>query len=356
MEELRRNLLVGLFVLVGLGALGALVVLFGRDTTFLAQRNAYAVHIRFDWVSGIRPGTPVTVKGIEVGRVLSVGLMDPKHIGSGVDVVVSIRRDYEIPVGSSAQTTEPVFGTGRPPVEIIPSSTATAGNLTEGAMIEGKVVSMINTLFPPGVIQTFEGSARQIGEAAEALTPVLEELQDMFAKRTPQQVDLPGGPQGNLSSAVARLDASLRHFNQVLGDEQVKSQLRETIANAQEISEKGKAAVADLQSAAAESREMMADARKLVTKVDQSLDSFDTRINDVARIATSGLDKADRFMGYLDTIGQQITSGQGTLGNLVMDGKLYEAMRVSAERLSLAIEEFRALIAEWRKGKIRVAL
>jgi hypothetical protein len=250
MKEKRRNLLVGLFVLLGLGALGALIVLFGREgMTWFARSRAYPLHIQFQWVSGIREGTLVQINGIAIGRVTHVDLADRQRFEAGVDVVVSIDNDYKIPIGSKARTTEPMFGSGRPPIDILPGQTTAAGHLPPNATIPGEVRHAIDTFFPPGVIVTFENTARQIGGAAEALTPVLKELEDMLAKRSPAEVDVAGGPQGNLSTAMARLDTSLRHFNEVLGDEKVKSQLRETVANVHEITEKGKAAMTDLQEA-----------------------------------------------------------------------------------------------------------
>jgi ABC-type transporter Mla subunit MlaD len=373
MEEGRRNLMVGIFVLVGLGALAALIVLFGQAPTWVATGNTYPLHVHFEEVSGVREGNIVTVKGIEIGRVDQVDLLRPAAPERpapsrgelaeqanilvarevGVDVLLAIKKRYQIPKGSTAETTEPVLGQGRPPIEIIPGPSS-AEPLAPGARIEGISKRAIDTIFPSGVVSTFETTARQIGDAAEALTPVLDEMKDLLEPRTPGRVDQTGGPQGNLSSTVARLDSSLKHFNEVLGDAQVKSQLRETVSNVHEMSEQGKKAVADLQTAAADAREFIADGRKVAAKADETLTNLDGRITDMAQKTMDGLDRADRFLDFLNVVGEQVTSGKGNLGQLVMDGKLYDALTFTAEKLSAAVEEARALIAEWRQGKVRV--
>jgi len=374
MEEGRRNLLVGLFVLVGLVAVCVLIVLFGRGPTWLVRGGTYPIHVRFDSVAGVRAGTLVTVKGIAIGRVEDVRLLPPGAPTAaelpgrpaaapemliaqdvGVDVVLAIDNQYRIPEGSSAQTTEPMLGQGRPPIEILPGP-PDAQPLKAGAVIKGRVQRALDGIFPSGVVNTFETTARQIGDAAEALTPVLDEMRDLLQKRSPTEVDRPGGLQGNLSTAIARLDATLRHFNEVLGDPTVKSQLRETVANVHTMSEKGKKVMGDLEAAAAEARETLSEGRKLVTKADQTLTNLDQRVGDLSRALLGSLDRADRFLDHLNAIGQQINSGHGTLGRLVMDAKLYEALAITAERLSLMVEEFRGLIAQWREGRIRVAL
>ena len=43
-------------------------------------------------------------------------------------------------------------------------------------------------------------------------------------------------------------------------------------------------------------------------------------------------------------------------GQLVMDAKLYESLVITADRLTLALDDFRSLIAEWRKGGVKIGL
>ncbi len=354
MAETRRNLLVGAVVLVGLGILGSLIIMFGRGPTWMVAGRAYDLNVRFDRVVGIRAGTQVTVHGIAVGRVERVELYDPADFGAGVNVVVSIDDEYRIPAGSRACTTEPVLGQGRPPIEIIPGP-AGAGYLQAGAFLNGTTRTAIDSIFPPGVVTTFQTAARQIGDAAEELTPVLTEVRNLVAARTPEEVDRMGGPPGNLASALARMDSALKHYNEVLGDGEVKSQIRDVIANFHDMSEHGQKVVANLEEASGESRELVSDARRLVGKTETALDQAQQQFTDVAQATVGTLDRADRFLDRLDQIGEKVNSGEGTLGRFVTDARLYEALLLSTERLTLALDDFRALIAEWREGKVRVA-
>lgn len=373
MDERRRNLAVGIFVLLGLGAVATMIVIFGRAPSWFVRGGTYPLYVQFPDVSGIRSGTLVTVKGMTIGAVDGLELRKPPPAGMvgprpteeaarmvvGHDVSVSVRlainSEYLIPKGSTARTTEPMLGQGRPPIEIIVGP-PDAEPLEAGAVLPGTVQRAMDSIFPPGVVDTFQTTARQIGDAAEALTPALEEARELLERRAPGTVDAAGGPQGNLSSAVARLDGTLKHFNDVLGDGQVKSQLRETVANIHQMSENGKDVMTNLRTAASDARDVMADARKFVTKADETLDTLNGRVTDVSRATINTLDRFDLLLDNLNTVAKQVSSGEGNLGRLVMDNKLYEALRLTAERLSLAVEEFRALVAEWRQGKVRVAL
>ncbi len=356
MEEGRRNLMVGVFVLAGLAAFATLIVLFGRGPTWLVRGGTYPLYIQFDHASGIREGTLVTVQGITVGHVEWVGVVDLKRLDAGVEVLVAIESEYVLPQGAAAQTTEPVLGQGRPPIELLVHGLEGQPALAAGATIAGTTRSAIDSIFPPGIVATFETTARQIGDAAGALTPVLEELEALLATRAPGDVDRPGGPQGNLNTALARLDALLRHYNEVLGDPAVKNKLRDTIANLHAMSEKGTKVMSDLEVAAGDGRELMSDARQLMTRADRTLGNVDARVTEVSQATVDRLDQIDQFMDHMNIIGARLSSGQGNVGRLLMDSKLYEALLITVERLSLTVEEFRALIAEWREGKIKVAL
>jgi phospholipid/cholesterol/gamma-HCH transport system substrate-binding protein len=360
MQETRRNVLVGTFVLVGLGVLATLIILFGQGPMMLRQGEYYPVVITFGNAAGIRSGTLVTLNGIEIGRVEQVGIAKPDDLTSGAVVRVSIENRYALPDGVYAVTTEPVLGQGRPPIEIkldqvepdAPKLVAGPDGLIE---IKGEVLTAFDRIFPTRVVVTFEDAARQIGNSAEALTPVLQELQVLLEQRSPAEVDLAGGPQGNLSTAVARLDASLKNFNDVLGDPEIKSELREVVANMREVSRKGDRLVDTLQAAAEDGQSLLADARQVVRRTDQAVANADDHIAQVARSTRDTLGLMDEFLGHLNTVGAKVAAGEGNVGRLIMDNDLYDAMVFSAKRLALVLEDAQKLIAEWREGKIRVA-
>ncbi len=355
MEDGRRNVLVGLFVLLGLVALGTLIVLFGQGPTWLVRGGTYPLHITFEQGSGISAGTQVTLKGLAIGRVESIDMINMDKLDQGVDVLVAIEQRFQLPLDTTARTTEPVLGQGRPPIEILPGPSG-SGTLAPGATISGSIRTAMDSIFPANIVDTFTLAANQIGDAAEALTPVLEELKPLLEARTPEEVDRPGGPAGNLTSAMARLDASLRHFNEILGDPTLKSRIEDSIANLHKMSERGLGVMDDIETAAREGRAAMTDARGLVTNADQSLARMESQLQSLVRSTVDSLGKIDTLLDHLNVVGQSMSSGQGTVGRLMMDDRVYESLLITIERLSETVEEFRALAQEWREGKVKVGL
>jgi phospholipid/cholesterol/gamma-HCH transport system substrate-binding protein len=94
----RLELVVGLFVLVGIACLGYLAIKLGK-LEVLGSRG-YTVYADFPTVAGLKIGDPVEIAGVKVGRVDAIGLADDRarlelRFQDGVklqeDVIASVR-------------------------------------------------------------------------------------------------------------------------------------------------------------------------------------------------------------------------------------------------------------------------
>ena len=72
MERTRVNIVVGVFMVLGIVALGYLSIQLGR-VSFLGARG-YKVTVDFPSVGGLKAGSTVEIAGVEIGRVDSSGL------------------------------------------------------------------------------------------------------------------------------------------------------------------------------------------------------------------------------------------------------------------------------------------
>ena len=122
MTDRNRNVLIGLFVLVGLGCLAVLIVLFGESRGIFSQR--YVVRAKFDRIAGVREGTDVNLAGVWAGNVTKVELIDPGEPGKGVYAVMQIDQQYVVPRGAVASVVTPIMGQAA--INIIPPTAAAA--------------------------------------------------------------------------------------------------------------------------------------------------------------------------------------------------------------------------------------
>jgi phospholipid/cholesterol/gamma-HCH transport system substrate-binding protein len=74
MERSKVNIAVGIFVILGILALGYLSISLGQ-ISFLSGQGYY-VTVDFPSVGGLKAGSTVEIAGVEIGRVQSIGLAD----------------------------------------------------------------------------------------------------------------------------------------------------------------------------------------------------------------------------------------------------------------------------------------
>ena len=98
MERSRANVAVGIFVVLGILALGYLSIKLGR-VSFLGS-SGYVVTVDFPGTGGLKAGSAVEIAGVEIGQVDSIALVDYQarvniRIQSGVklqdDAIASIK-------------------------------------------------------------------------------------------------------------------------------------------------------------------------------------------------------------------------------------------------------------------------
>jgi phospholipid/cholesterol/gamma-HCH transport system substrate-binding protein len=90
---------VGLFVLLGFGALAFLALKAGNLASF-STSESYSVSAKFDNIGGLKPRAPVKSAGVVVGRVQSIGFDDKQFQAV---VTLSLDKQYKFPKDSSAK-------------------------------------------------------------------------------------------------------------------------------------------------------------------------------------------------------------------------------------------------------------
>ena len=76
MEKAKLEMVVGVFVLVGIVCLGYLSIKLGKLE--LVGGDVYEVEAQFNTASGLKPGSTVEIAGVEVGRVRGITLKEDR--------------------------------------------------------------------------------------------------------------------------------------------------------------------------------------------------------------------------------------------------------------------------------------
>jgi phospholipid/cholesterol/gamma-HCH transport system substrate-binding protein len=357
MTDNKRNLLVGLFVLGGLTCLGILVVMFGQTRGLFSTR--YAVTAKFDRIAGVRSGTDVTLAGVWVGNVMDIRMVDRNRPSEGVKVQIGIDPKFSIPSGSDAIVETPLMG--QPTINIVPPPQTGKLLPHDGtAEIHGVIKGALESVIDPAFMAAIEKTTTQIGTLAEAMTPMAKAVQDLLEQRTIAQVDksvgTPKEMTANLYTAIERLHRVLKHFDTVLGDPAVQSNVKETLANFKAASEDAKVAVANFKVFSDEAQKTAVSTHQMMAKVDATVESTRSYIDELGRKLINNTDQLSRFLDYLNVAGQNVAEGQGTVGMLLRDPKFYDELMLTVQRLGEAAAELQVLVKQWQKqGLLGVA-
>lgn len=340
MTTRNRNALIGLFVLGSLICLAALIILFGEGRGFFSEY--YTIDAQFDSIIGVRQGTDVHLAGVWVGKVQKVELVNREVPSEGARAILEIRQDYSIPAGSVAEVQTPILG--QPIINITPPLSSAQPLPYKDGKINGVVKNPLETAVDPEFIDSLQTTTEQIRVLARSLNYLtekryLEEGEVVDAERlTP-----------NLYSAIVRLHNVLTHFDEVLGDPEVKSNVRVTVENFRKTSERAQVAIDNLAKFGQDAQAAAQEARQVLAKAGTTLDSTHTHIDDLSDRLAGNLDQVSRFLDYMTAAARDMAEGQGTVGMLLRDPKFYDSLILTVERIGKAAEELKVLVIQWQR-------
>ena len=341
MTETIRNLWVGFFVIVALGALGILMVWFGETPSWLG-RGEWTLRITgVRELRGIGEGSSVTLNGVEIGRVQRLDFEDRDRPDRGVVIVTRIKRDYTVPVGARAHVYGATLGIGTGHIAIVVEPSARIEPLPkELASIPGDMKSVLGEVVTKDMISSLERSIAHIGDLTREWTPVGTNLARLLEQRTLEAVEEPGatarGITPNLSTVMERIDRLVENVNSILGDENVQGDVKAVVRDLKDTSEELKRTITLWNT---ESQGVADNINQGIDHTEENLDQSFAKVNEV-------LEHLDESATSLARVAQEVAEGRGTAGLFVRDERLYEAAVLSLERVGEAMATLQRILGK----------
>jgi phospholipid/cholesterol/gamma-HCH transport system substrate-binding protein len=282
-----REAWVGLFVVAGIAAILITLAVLTDAALF---RGRYIVTTNVPDAGGIRKGDPVSMRGVNIGRILGFSI-----VPQGVDVRLEIEGEYPIPSDSRVELKSSGL-LGGMVADVIPG--ASAGKARWGDRLAGK-----------SGIGLFDKMDSLAGQADKVAVKVQGLLSDETVK------DLQGGAAG-ARQALEQLQAILK---------EQRGELRSLTASLKR---------------SAEGMEKITTGPELdrtVKRVDQLAEKLD------GTLAT--LDKSSKSV---ESILARMDRGEGTLGKLSTDDTLYRNASEASASLNKATQELNKLLADFQ--------
>ncbi len=337
MAEQHQKTIVGVFALAALVLMSVLVLLFGGGRTLFAGTYAINVHFK-EGAVGLQEGQSVTLSGKRVGETRGVDFIDPQNLQEGINLVVAVDDDFDLPERCHVEVSSNVMSIGRPVVRIVVDDPKPDRLPRDGsAVIPGRMVPVTDQIVPPEMQNSLQRAVDEVGRLAATMQPVMANLEKLLAPRGVKEVDLEG-VAANLATLVQRADEVLKHVASIVGDEQNRENFRQVLANARTMSERGVEAIEQVRQFSDKGGRLADDAGRLVREMYDAVNALSvllTHANDAAA-ALNGTD--------------------GTAGAFLNDKRLYEELVLSAKRMAKMLDEMREVLAKINSGEIKFGL
>ncbi|MFD1162363.1 MlaD family protein [Hwangdonia seohaensis] len=256
-----------------------------------SSRTFYAV---YDNVEGLTASTPVTINGLIVGKVISIGF---KGDGSGKLLVkLLVDNDFQFSKNSKAELYETGLIGGKA-IAIVPAFD-NAGNAEKESYLQGSVKAGLSELVNQK-LTPLQGKIENMMVSADSL---LNNLNQVFDAQT----------KTNLKKSIASLSSTIDSFkstslalNQVIKGNQVK--IDSVLTNAEKLT----GDLAKITHTISES-----DLKKTIKNLESTLQNFDKII-------------------------ANLENGEGSMGKLLKDEGLYENLEGATLQLEQLLEDMK---------------
>jgi phospholipid/cholesterol/gamma-HCH transport system substrate-binding protein len=347
-----REFKVGLVILAAVAVIAAGIFLIGEKNNLFSSKNRY--FIDFASVSGLKPGNPVQLNGVDVGTVERVVLPeDPAK--EHIRVWISVERDYAERIrGPAGPGTRPArtlpasvariktlgllgdkfieITLGAPEYPVIPSEseipaaqpTNVDALIASGEDVMDNVVEISASLST--ILARMEHGEGLLGELTSN-TPSAQRLRQSLLgtseslERIANKIETGDGPIPRLLNdreMGERLATSIDRFETLLAKAESGPGLLPGLLNDPGMKAQAEETLASLNGVARDLRNFTSDL--------ETSDALLPRLVKDEEYGREVTEEVRQIVDRLGTISQQMASGQGSFAKLVNDPQVYEAV------------------------------
>ncbi len=321
MSPYRRNVIVGLTVLVAMLILGWMILQFGGELASPFTPKQFSIRVVSDRADGISDGSPVTYRGVAVGRVAAVTRGDDMitvYIDALINATPPLPENIEARIRSQG-----LIGTGAALALMVTDNGKPTGRLAEGAVVQASYVGL--DIIPP-----------QFADLAEELTRTARQFRESNV--------IP-----NLNEQITKAGKMIDSADTLLNDPKLRDDLRVSLENLRDITVKARSVSGNLET-------FTENLNQLSTQTTSAVAKAEGHIDEVAAQFNERMNQVSKLLEQFQAIAAKVDKGEGTVGQLVNDPRLYESLNATAQELAVTIKDLRRLVEQWEQEGVRLRL
>ncbi len=271
---------------------------------FKEQRVLYAV---YEQVSGLQKANPVSINGLKVGQVSDI-YFNPDFSG---EIIVEITVESQIPIPRNSIAliySSDLMGSKAIDLKLGIDSLYAVNGDTLSTRVEASLKEAVNQQ-----IQPLKAKAEELILSIDSVVTVIKEI---FNERAKQNLT---SSLASIEETFSNLESASYNLDQMVAAE--KTRLGEIMSNLETIT-----------STISENK----------ANIDNILTNFSVLSDSLAKAEIPRtFANINRVVGDVAEIVEKINNGEGTVGMLINDEKLYRDLQKSAEQLHLLMEDIR---------------
>jgi phospholipid/cholesterol/gamma-HCH transport system substrate-binding protein len=306
MNAYRRNIAVGLTVLVSLLGLATMLIKFGGSSVrFFRAGHDLEIHFVCTRADGLSEGGQIKYQGVSVGRITKL-----RRAPDGTGVIIDGTIDTTPPLPGNVHGVirqSLIGGTAEISVELLAGQNDPAGEIKDGATVATQFLGI--DLIPA-----------QFADLATKLAKATTDLDLYIADpKVKENIQVSLANFRKISESVDRSADNVEQFSNQLGA--IGSQARDVL-------DSGRATIATAR----------ADVDKIVRQVDDRMLQISKTLDTVQAVIA------------------KVNNGEGTAGMLINDARLYQNLAEASRELNGTIAVFKRLVEQWEQEGISFKL
>ncbi len=318
---MRHEVKIGLLTIVAI-AVAFWGYKFIQGSNILSSSSFY--YAVYDNVDGLTIGTPVTISGVTVGSVNDIQL---DQVERKVKVSFDIKKGINIPQGTDAYiSTISLLGEKAVALEYEKPCFGDGDCAAEGSELNG---------YTKGIIDSFTGGggkddASPIDGFKDQLSTTLDSLE--YKLFSPESDNPIARSSNDLAVTMENLKKSTARLQRIM--DQNAGEINTTFDN-----------LASLTNTLATKQETIAglidNAENFTGDLSKlELEKTMTEVNQTIANLKNTLTQADKAMGGVNTIMNKVNAGEGTLGKLLTDDKMYDRLNSTVFKVDTFLGNF----------------
>ncbi|MEG1623165.1 MAG: MlaD family protein [Alistipes sp.] len=291
---MKRELKIGIFAVIMIGCAWAGIRFLSGFDIFSRNVDYYAA---YDQINGVQTASPVMIRGVKVGTVTGISFNPTKN--QNVVLKLTVKKQYHIPVNS-----------------------------------EAKIFS--SSLMGAKAIEIYFGDSPKMLEKGDTLA----------ASRDRDMMDVAASELDFFKQKVAQLTTDLSktlgNINMLIDDNanNIKGMTTHMNSISKNVDGMLIAERANLQNGISNLSKFSSALGRNASRVDSIMGNVDRFSSD---LANSGLtDKLDHSLTELNTLLARINAGEGTVGKLMNDERLYTSLQQASVNLTTLLADLQA--------------